>query len=144
MRQFTPEGKLLMTMGTQNTPSDTGYNGKDLDTIKRGAGPFNRPTNVAIGPKGEIYISDGYGNARVHIFSPNGRAEALVGRARQRPRPVPPAARHRRRSADGRVFVCDREADRIQIFSPDGEYLSEWTTRSGRRTSASIRRAAST
>src|SRR5262249_2774624 len=30
-------------------------------------------------------------------------------------------------AADGRVFVCDRENDRIQIFSPDGEYLSEWT-----------------
>ena len=30
-------------------------------------------------------------------------------------------------TADGRVFVCDRESDRIQIFSPDGEYLSEWT-----------------
>src|SRR5439155_24473931 len=30
-------------------------------------------------------------------------------------------------SADGRVFVCDRENDRIQIFSPDGEYLTEWT-----------------
>jgi sugar lactone lactonase YvrE len=29
-------------------------------------------------------------------------------------------------AADGRVFVCDREADRIQIFSPDGEYLTEW------------------
>jgi len=28
---------------------------------------------------------------------------------------------------DGRVFVCDRENDRIQIFNPDGEYLSEWT-----------------
>ena len=30
-------------------------------------------------------------------------------------------------ASDGRVFVCDRESDRIQIFSPDGEYLSEWT-----------------
>src|SRR4029453_18204404 len=30
-------------------------------------------------------------------------------------------------AADGRVFVCDRENDRIQIFSPDGEYVSEWT-----------------
>jgi hypothetical protein len=64
VRQFTPEGKLLMTMGTKNTPSDSGYDGKNLDSIKRGAGPFNRPTNVAIGPKGDIYITDGYGNAR--------------------------------------------------------------------------------
>src|ERR1044072_3275205 len=72
VRQFTPEGKLLMTMGIKNTPSDTGYNGKDLDTITHGGPPFNRPTNVAIGAKGQIYITDGYGNARVHIFSPKG------------------------------------------------------------------------
>jgi hypothetical protein len=52
VRQFTPEGKLLMTLGVLNTPSDTGYDGKNLDTIKRGAGPFNRPTNIAVGPKG--------------------------------------------------------------------------------------------
>jgi DNA-binding beta-propeller fold protein YncE len=30
-------------------------------------------------------------------------------------------------AADGRVFVCDREIDRIQIFSPDGEFLEQWT-----------------
>ena len=40
VRQFTPEGKLLMTMGTMNTPSDTGYDGKNTASIKRAAGPF--------------------------------------------------------------------------------------------------------
>jgi len=48
VRQFTPDGRLLMTMGTKNTPSDTGYDGKNLDTVKRAGPPFNRPTNVAI------------------------------------------------------------------------------------------------
>ena len=125
VRQFTPEGKLLMTMGTKNTPSDTGYNGKDLDTIKRGGPPFNRPTNVAIGLKGEIYISDGYGNARVHIFSPKGELQRSWGEPGSGPGQfhLPHGIAV---AADGRVFVCDREADRIQIFSPDGEFLSEW------------------
>jgi sugar lactone lactonase YvrE len=126
VRQFTPEGKLLMTMGTKNVPSDTGYNGKDLDTITHGGPPFNRPTNVAIGLKGEIYITDGYGNARVHIFSPKGELVRSWGEPGSGPGQfhLPHGIAV---AADGRVFVCDREADRIQIFSPDGEYLSEWT-----------------
>jgi DNA-binding beta-propeller fold protein YncE len=125
VRQFSPEGKLLMTLGTKNTPSDTGYNGKDLGTIKRAAGPFNRPTNVAIGPRGDIYISDGYGNARVHVFSPAGQLKRSWGEPGSGPGQfhLPHGIAC---SADGRVWVCDREADRIQIFSPDGEYLSEW------------------
>jgi sugar lactone lactonase YvrE len=126
VRQFTPEGKLLMTMGVLNTPSDTGYDGKNLTSIKRGAGPFNRPTNVAIGPKGDIYISDGYGNARVHMFSPTGQLKRSWGEPGRGPGQfyLPHGIAV---DAEGRVFVCDRESDRIQIFSPDGEYLSEWT-----------------
>ena len=126
VRQFTPEGKLLMTMGVLNTPSDTGYDGKNITSIKRGGPPFNRPTNVAIGLKGEIYISDGYGNARVHIFSPKGELLRSWGEPGKGPGQfyLPHGIAV---DAEGRVFVCDREADRIQIFSPDGEYLSEWT-----------------
>jgi sugar lactone lactonase YvrE len=125
VRQFTPEGKLLMTMGTKNTPSDSGYDGKNLESIKRGAGPFNRPTNVAIGPKGDIYITDGYGNARVHVFSPKGELKRSWGEPGNGPGQfhLPHGIAVDR---EGRVFVCDREADRIQIFSPDGEYLAEW------------------
>ena len=126
VRQFTPEGKLLMTLGTKNTPSDSGYDGKSLDSIRRGAPPFNRPTNVAIGPKGDIYITDGYGNARVHMFSPTGQLKRSWGEPGKGPGQfhLPHGIAV---AADGRVFVCDREADRIQIFNPDGEFLSEWT-----------------
>lgn len=126
VRQFTPEGRLLMTLGTMNTPSDSGYDGKNLDTIKRGAGPFNRPTNIAVGPKGDLYVSDGYGNARVHQFSPTGQLKRSWGSPGHGPGEfhLPHGIAV---SSDGRVFVCDRESDRIQIFSPDGEYLEEWT-----------------
>ncbi len=126
VRQFTPEGKLMMTMGVLNTPSDTGYDGKNITSIKRGGPPFNRPTNVAIGLKGEIYISDGYGNARVHIFSPKGELQRSWGEPGKGPGQfyLPHGIAV---DADGLVYVCDREADRIQIFTPDGEYLREWT-----------------
>src|SRR2546430_538447 len=126
VRQFTPEGKLLMTLGTMNTPSDTGYDGKDSIKIPRAAGPFNRPTNLAIGPNGDLYISDGYGNCRVHRFSATGALKQSWGVSGTGPGQfhLPHGIAV---AADGRVFVCDRENDRIQIFSPDGEYLAQWT-----------------
>ena len=71
-------------------------------------------------------MSDGYGNCRVHLFAPTGELKRSWGVPGQGPGEffLPHGiAVH----SDGRVFVCDRENDRIQIFSPDGEYLSEWT-----------------
>ena len=62
--------------------------------------PFNRPTRLSVAPNGDLYVSDGYGNARIHRFSANGDAAAVLGRARHRPGPVQPAAQrlgpHRR------------------------------------------------
>ena len=75
--KFAPDGKLLMTLGNKDHPSDTGYVNKGsmeekLATIKRSGPPFNRPAGVALSSSGEIYVSDGYGNARVHKFTPDG------------------------------------------------------------------------
>ncbi len=53
VRKFTPDGKRLMTLGTMNTSSDTGHDGKNSGTVSRPAGPFNRPTNLAVGPTGD-------------------------------------------------------------------------------------------
>jgi hypothetical protein len=126
VRKFTPEGKLLFTLGTKDKPSDTGYDGKDTRTVSRPGAPFNRPTNIAVAPSGDLYISDGYGNCRVHQFSPTGQLKRSWGTPGQGPGEffLPHGIAV---ATDGRVFVCDRENDRIQIFSPDGEYLSEWT-----------------
>jgi DNA-binding beta-propeller fold protein YncE len=108
VRKFTPEGKLLMTLGNEGQPSDTGYVQKwinffwSLNTITRGGPPFNRPTGVAVSASGEIYVADGYGNARVHKFSPDG--ELLL-------------------SWGGPGY---RTSERIQIFDSQGKFLDQW------------------
>ena len=63
VRKFSPDGELLMTLGTPGVPSDTGYDGKVTSSITRlGSRSTGRP--AAIAPNGDIFVSDGYGNAR--------------------------------------------------------------------------------
>jgi NHL repeat len=129
VRAFTPEGQLRWTLGTAHRPSDTGYQADapgNLRTIKRSAGPFHRPTRLAVAPGGELYVADGYGNARIHRFSPAGELLQSWGEPGDGPGQfnLPHSVWVH---TDGRVFVCDRENDRIQIFSPTGELLAMWT-----------------
>jgi DNA-binding beta-propeller fold protein YncE len=125
VRQFTAEGHLLLEIGDPTTPSDTGYDGSDLRSIKRGAGPFNCPTNIALAPNGDLYVSDGYGNARVHHFTAGGEhvhswGEPGIGPGQFN---LPHGVIVTR---DERVLVADRENDRVQIFSPSGDFIGEW------------------
>lgn len=128
VRKFTIDGTLVQTLGTPNLPSDTGYTGPPygLATIKRGAGPFNRPTRVAEAPSGDLYITDGYGNARVHRFTATGELIQSWGEPGDQPGQfnLPHSVCVH---TDGRVFVCDRENSRVQIFDGTGTYLGEWT-----------------
>jgi len=128
VRKFTLDGRLLQTLGRSNQPSDTGYvlnPASSLESIKRSAGPFNRPTKVAVAPGGDLYITDGYGNARVHRFNPQGELIQSWGEPGEGPGQfnLPHSAWVH---TDGRVFVCDRENSRVQIFSPTGEPLDVW------------------
>ena len=126
VRKFDRNGALLMTIGPAGAPSDSGYDGKTLTTITRGAPPFNRPTNLAVAPNGDLYVSDGYGNSRVHRFTPRGELVLSWGEPGGGPgefRLPHGIAVH----SDGRVSVCDRENERIQIFDPEGTYLDEIT-----------------
>ncbi|HTD64246.1 MAG TPA: peptidyl-alpha-hydroxyglycine alpha-amidating lyase family protein [Verrucomicrobiae bacterium] len=127
VRKFTPDGKLLLTLGDNaGKPSESGYDGSNLTTITHGAPPFNRPTNLAVAQSGDIYVADGYGNARVHRFSANGKLLASWGEPGTGPGQfmLPHAVAVDR---SGNVFVCDRESDRIQIFTGDGRFLREIT-----------------
>lgn len=125
VRKFTTEGKLLLTLGTSGKPSDTGIDGIDYRTIKRAGPPFHRPTNIALAKDGSIYASDGYGNARVHKFSADGKLLFSWGEPGSGPGQF--NLPHGIALDDaGRVYVADRENSRVQIFSPDGKFISEW------------------
>lgn len=126
VRKFTPEGKLLLTLGTSGKPSDTGATSMDFRSIVRAGPPFHYPTNLALSATGEMYVSDGYGNARMHKFSADGRLLFSWGEPGTGPGQfqVPHGVAVDR---DGVVLVADRENSRIQFFSPEGKFLSEWT-----------------
>jgi DNA-binding beta-propeller fold protein YncE len=125
VRKFTPEGKLLLTLGTSGKPSDTGATSMDFRTIVRSAPPFHYPCNVALSPMGEIYVCDGYGNARIHKFSSNGKLLFSWGEPGTGPGQfnIPHGIAI---DGTGNVFVADRENSRIQIFDANGSYLNEW------------------
>ncbi|HEV2121740.1 MAG TPA: peptidyl-alpha-hydroxyglycine alpha-amidating lyase family protein [Chloroflexota bacterium] len=122
--KFTPEGEVVMAIGNKGVASETGYDGT-LESIKGGP-PFNRPTNVAVAPSGDLYVSDGYGNCRVHRFAANGDYIQSWGEPGTGPRQLnlPHGIAV---DQEGRVLVADRENDRIQFYSPDGEFLEQWT-----------------
>ena len=110
--KFTTEGKLVMALGTRYQASMQA--------------PFNHPSDTAVSPSGDIYVSDGYANSSVHRFSAEGRYISSFGSPGSGPGQfrVPHSLRI---SNDGRVYVCDRENDRVQVFTADGEYITEWT-----------------
>jgi DNA-binding beta-propeller fold protein YncE len=125
LRKFTLDGELLQTWGTPGVPSDTGAKADDYRDIQRSGPPFNKPTNIAIASSGGLYVTDGYGNARVHRFSPTGELEMSWGQPGQGPGEfnVPHSACIDSR---GRVLVADRENSRIQLFDSEGAFLEEW------------------
>src|SRR5262245_7627465 len=125
VRKFSPDGRVLLTLGTSGKPSDTGATSIDFRTIQRAGPPFHYPTNLALSPEGEMYVSDGYGNARVHKFSPDGRLLFSWGEPGGGPGQfrVPHGIAVDRQ---GTVYVADRENSRVQLFSSDGKFLEEW------------------
>jgi len=126
VRKFSPDGQLLMTLGTRGAASDTGVENSNYRTIQHAGPPFNLPTNLALAPDGTIYVSDGYGNCCIHKFSSEGELLHSWGASGDGPGefqiPHGIGVDH-----SGRVIVADRENSRLQWFTADGEFVEQWT-----------------
>ncbi|CAB3810491.1 peptidyl-alpha-hydroxyglycine alpha-amidating lyase family protein [Paraburkholderia fynbosensis] len=114
VRKFSPEGRLLLEIGTPNQPAPF-LSGQ----------PFHRCTHTALAPDGRIYVSDGYGNAQVHMYSPDGKLLHTWGGPGTDPGKfnVPHNICCDR---DGWVYVADRENHRVQVFDGAGKYETQW------------------
>ena len=114
--KFSPDGKVLMTLGKAGVAGD-------------GPDTFNQPDDVAIAPNGDIFVSDGHtpamGNARVMKFTKDGKFIKQWGKHGSGPGEfeVPHALAFDSR---GRLFVGDRANNRIQIFDQDGNFIDQW------------------
>ncbi len=123
---YTLDGKPLQVLGKRGEHSDTGCE-RPGELVPRAAGPFNYPTEMVPAPSGDLYVTDGYRNARVHRFTAAGHLIASWGQ----PGKTEPNQFHLPHSLiageDGSIYVCDRENNRIQVFSADGQFLAMWT-----------------
>ncbi|MBM3189959.1 MAG: hypothetical protein FJZ90_14700 [Chloroflexi bacterium] len=114
IRKCTPEGRILLTIGEPGHPAP-----------RLSGQPFNQPTKVAFDPQGDLYIADGYGNARVHKYSAEGEHLFSWGEFGTDPGQFN-LVHSVCTDAQGRVYVADRESHRVQVFDPDGAYITQW------------------
>jgi DNA-binding beta-propeller fold protein YncE len=87
--------------------------------------PFHRCTHTALSPRGDIYVSDGYGNARVHKFAPDGKLLKSWGEPGTDPGQFN-IVHNVVTDAEGWVYVADRENHRVQVFDGEGRYETQW------------------
>ena len=119
------DGSRLLEIGNRGLPSDTGVTELGGRVLRPGA-PFNMPTRLVPSPSGDLYASDGYRNSRIHRFSSDGTLISSWGEFGS----TDPGKFHLPHSLwvdkEGLVYVCDRKNHRIQIFTPTGDFVSEW------------------
>ncbi len=114
VRKCTLDGKVLLTIGIPGEPQPF-MSGE----------PFRRCTHTALSPQGEIYVSDGYGNARVHKYTPHGKRLLSWGEPGSAPGQFN-LPHNISCDADGWVYVADRENHRIQVFDGNGKFEAQW------------------
>lgn len=153
VREFDPAtGEVIRDLGNYGKASDSGFNGNwyneqrrqgyiyppepymripmltalteaERNTIKRCAEPFNRPTDVAFNSKGQIFVSDGYGNCAVHRFSRDGKLEKTWGGVGDEPGKFL-MVHAITVDAKDQVWVCDRDLNAVHVFDAEGNVLA--------------------
>jgi DNA-binding beta-propeller fold protein YncE len=114
--KFSPDGKVLMTLGKAGVAGD-------------GPDTFNQPSAVAFGHNGDIFVADGHDagtNARIVKFTKDGKFIKTWGKKGMGPGEFD-APHALALDSKGRLFVADRGNSRIQIFNQDGEFIEQWT-----------------
>ena len=113
--KFSPAGELLLTLGKRKTAGDD----KSTDL-------FNRPSDVAFAPNGDVYVTDGYANSRIVKFDKNGKFLRIIGGVKG----AGPGEFNLPHAivfdSQGRMLIADRENQRIVIMDQDGKFLGEW------------------
>jgi DNA-binding beta-propeller fold protein YncE len=115
--KLNPEGKEIMRLGTK------GVSGM-------GPGNFLLPTDVAFAANGDLYVTDGYGNARVVKYSRDGKYLLQWGKRGTGPGEFG-LPHNVVTDAQGRVYVTDRDNQRIEVFDSNGKFLNQWTGTGG-------------
>lgn len=133
VHKFDMNGNLVWTLGEAGKPAP-----------KWSGEPFNRPTHIGISPKsGDMYVTDGYGNSRVHRYDGNGKHIISWGQVGTDPgefcNPHNVIV-----DEDENIYVCDRENNRVQVFDNQGKVQAIGTTSTRRTASAATRTASST
>jgi NHL repeat-containing protein len=115
VRHCTLDGKVLLTIGIPGQPKP--YMSGE---------PFHRCTHTALSPQADtVYVSDGYGNSRVHKFSVNGKLVSSWGEPGTDPGQFN-IAHNICCDAEGWVYVADRENHRVQVFDGNGKFETQW------------------
>jgi DNA-binding beta-propeller fold protein YncE len=114
VRKCTTDGKILMTLGIPGKPSP--YMSGE---------PFHRCTHTAMSPEGDLYVSDGYGNARIHKYAPDGKLLLSWGEPGTNPGQFN-ISHNITCDGNGWVYVADRESHRVQVFDGNGRYETQW------------------
>jgi hypothetical protein len=118
--KITQKGEVVMRLG------EIGVRGQGPNT-------FSRPTSIAFLPDGTFFIGDGYTGTRVAKFSPDGKFLMDWGLAPEDPDNPGPnefwAVHSIAISDDRRLYVMDRNNQRMQVFDENGKFLTLWYLR---------------
>ena len=116
VQKFSPDGKLLMTIGQKRSKGDN--TSQDA---------FDGPADVFVAPNGDFFVADGYRNSRVVQFSKEGKFIKIIGGTKgtepgqfNLPHAVVVDSK-------GRLIVADAENSRVQVFDQNGKFLEQWT-----------------